>query len=477
MLEMKRLKFFILGVIFFYTGSINGQETILTLEECVLLAIEKNISIKQSELELETAEIDKSDAIGNFFPSLNIQTNHSWNVGLNQNITTGLLENLTTQYTSMGANLGVSIYRGLTNIKQLHRANLSLLAKQYQLDNMKDDIILFVANSYLQVMFNREILEVQKIQLDITKKDLERTKNLVDAGVRIKSDLLEIEANLASQEQSLILAENNLRITKINLAQVLLITDYENFDVAKEDFEVPFSEILIENPKDIFEKALSFRNDIKLAMTNVEIAENDIKLAKSSLQPSLAAFYGYSSRISYSDRLKGTGNYNFVPIGFVSTTGDQVLTSIEERETAGPLPVFDQIDLNEGHNFGVQLSIPVFNGNSARNNVERSRVNLERFKNQFEQTKLDLENTINQAYNDTKGAYKLYEASQRTVEAREKAYNDSFGRFEAGVLNSFDFVQIKQRYETAVSDLVRAKFDYIFKLKVLEFYFGIPIEI
>ena len=222
MLEMKRLKFFILGFIFFYTGSINGQEIILTLEECVLLAIEKNISIKQSELELETAEIDKSDAIGNFFPSLNIQTNHSWNVGLNQNITTGLLENLTTQYTSMGANLGVSIYRGLTNIKQLHRANLSLLAKQYQLDNMKDDIILFVANSYLQVMFNREILEVQKIQLDITKKDLERTKNLVDAGVRIKSDLLEIEANLASQEQSLILAENNLRITKINLGQLAL---------------------------------------------------------------------------------------------------------------------------------------------------------------------------------------------------------------------------------------------------------------
>ena len=95
----------------------------------------------------------------------------------------------------------------------------------------------------------------------------------------------------------------------------------------------------------------------------------------------------------------------------------------------------------------------------------------------FEQTKLDLENTINQAYNDTKGAYKLYQASQRTVQAREKAYDDSFGRFEAGVLNSFDFVQIKQRYETAVSDLVRAKFDYIFKLKVLEFYFGIPIEI
>ena len=149
-------------------------------------------------------------------------------------ITTGILENLTTQYTSMGANVGVSIYRGLSNINQLHRANLSLLARQYQLDDIKDDILLFVANSYLQVMFNREILEVQKTQLEITKKDLIRTKNLVDAGVRIKSDLLEIEANLASQEQSVISAENNLRLTKINLAQVLLITDYENVGVPVE---------------------------------------------------------------------------------------------------------------------------------------------------------------------------------------------------------------------------------------------------
>ena len=105
-----------------------------------------------------------------FFPSINIQTNHSWNVGLNQNITTGILENLTTQYTSMGANVGVSIYRVLSNINQLHRANLSLLARQYQLDDIKDDILLFVANSYLQVMFNREILEVQKTQLKSQKK-------------------------------------------------------------------------------------------------------------------------------------------------------------------------------------------------------------------------------------------------------------------------------------------------------------------
>ena len=133
------------------------------------------------------------------------------------------------------------------------------------------------------------------------------------------------------------------------------------------------------------------------------------------------------------------------------------------------------MDNNEGHNFGVRLSIPIFNGNSIRNNVKRSRVNLLRSENQFEQEKLNLESSINQAYNSALGAYKFYEAAKKTVLARERTYQDAINRFDAGVMNSYDFNQITERYNNATSDLVRAKFDYIFKLKVLEFYFGIPI--
>ncbi|MFQ3335243.1 MAG: outer membrane protein [Candidatus Arcticimaribacter sp.] len=469
------LKITFTALIFCVSFYMQGQT--LTLQECVELALEKNITIKQSELDIANAELDKSNAFWNFLPNINAQTSHSWNIGLNQNITTGLLENLTTQFSSLGVNMGVDIYNGLQNVKRLHRANLAIIAQQYNLADITDDTALLVANSYLQVMFNREQLGVQESQFAVSLKELERTKILIEAGVLTTRDIFELDATIASQQQSVVQAQNNLRLTKINLAQLLLITDYENFDIAVEAFDVPFPQILDETPKAIFEKALSDRNDIKLSLTNLEISKTDVEIAKTSLQPSLSAFYSYSTRISYSDRLTGTGVFNQFPIGTVAATGQEVVTQVEQRGVIGPSSFVDQLQMNDGHNFGIQLSIPILNGFSAKNNVKRSKVNLMRFENQFEQQKLGLESTVNQAYNDAKGAFNFYKAAQKTVIARNDAYQDATKRFDAGVMNSFEFTQIKQRYEASVSDELRAKFDYVFKLKVLEFYFGLKLEI
>ena len=468
-----KLKYYI--IIFGFANFTFSQT--LTLRECVEMAVEKNISVKQSALEIENANVDKSNAFGNFLPNFNAQSSHSWNIGLNQNITTGLLENVTTQFSSLGGSISVDIYNGLQNINQLHRANLNILAKQYQLDNMIDDIKLLVANSYLQVMFNQEILTTQKSQLIIAKEQLKRTISLIDAGVLPVGDVFELEANLASQEQSIIQAENNYVLSKISLAQLLQISDYKNFNVVIEDLDIPFSTILDNSPKSIFEKALTLRNDIKLGVVNIEIAEKDIELAKGSLQPSLRGFYSYSNRVGYSDRLIGDGTFSDVPIGTVLSSGETVVRPIENTEIVPALSLSDQLRFNEGQNYGLSLNIPIFNGFSSRNSVKRAKINLERSKNSLDQQKLDLESTINQAYNDTRGAYKFYEASQKTVKSRKIAFDNTQNRFRAGAMNSFDYVQAKQRYEQSLSDLIRAKFDYIFKLKVVEFYFGIPLEI
>lgn len=454
---------------------LTAQSKAYTLEECVLIALDKNISIKQSELEIESAAIDKADAIGGFLPRVNAQSQHIWNSGLSQNITNGLIENLTTQFSSFGGNVGVTLFNGKQNINQLSRANLNLIARQYQLEDMKDDISLFVANAYLQVMFNRELEQVQRFQLEITKEDLERTKVRIEAGVLTQADIFDIEANLASQEQALVQAGNNYRLSLISLAQLLLITDYENFEIAKEDFDIPFSEILLQNPKNIYEKALANRNDIKLGVANIEVAKKDIDLAKGALMPSLTAFYNYNTRISYSDRSIQTGNLVESPIGIVKGTGQSVVTQFSEREIVKPLSFATQFGQNDGHSYGVSLNIPIFNGSSVKNNIKRRELNLKRIENQFEQTKLDLENTVNQAYLNTQGAMKFYEAAEKTLKAREQAFQIAQNRFEAGVMNSFDFIQAKQRFQISASDIVRAKFDYIFKLKILEFYFGLEL--
>lgn len=466
------------NLIFCFSSLIlNAQVKKYTLLECVNIALEKNISIQQTEFDLEGADIDRGDAIGNFLPRINAQSQHIWNNGLSQNITNGLIENLTTQFSSFGGNLGVTLFSGKQNINQLARANLNIISRQYQLEDMKDDISLFVANSYLQVMFNKEFEQVQRYQLEIAKQELERTQLRISAGVQTEAEIFEIEANLASQEQALVQSENATRLSLISLAQSLLITDYENFDIADVNFDVPLSQILLEKPKKIFEKSLTLRNDIKVAATNIEIAKTDIDLAKGALLPTLSAFYNYNTRISYSDRFIETGNFIETPIGVVKENGSLVVSQFPERAITDPLSFGDQFRQNDGHSYGLALNIPIFNGLSIKNNIKRRKLNLKRSETQFEQTKLDLENTINQAYNNAEGAFKFYEASEKTLKARKEAYFIAEKQFEAGVLNSYDFIQIKQRYDIAASDNVRAKYDYIFKLKVLEFYFGVEIAI
>jgi outer membrane protein len=460
-----------------FTFALSAQVREYTLQECVAIALEKNINIKQSEIDLEGADIDKTDAFGSFLPRVNAQTQHIWNNGLSQNITNGLIENLTTQFSSFGGNVGVTLFNGRQNVNQLARANLNIIARQYQLEDMKDDISLFVANAYLQVMFNREFEQVQIYQLELAKQELERTQLRINAGVLTQAEIYEIEANLASQEQALVQAENTYRLSRISLAQLLLITDYENFDIAKEDYDVPLSHILMEDPKNIYETALTLRNDIKLGATNIEIAKKDIELAKGALMPTLSAFYNYNTRISYSDRFIESGNLIETPIGVVKQSGALVVREIPDREIAEPLSFGDQFRQNDGHSYGLSLNIPIFNGNAAKNNIKRRKLNLKRFENTFEQSKLDLENTINQAYNDAQGSLKFFEASRKTLKAREEAYLIAEQRFEAGVMNSYDYIQAKQRYQIAASDTVRAKYDYIFKLKILEFYFGLTITI
>ncbi len=467
-------------MLIFSIGIMSAQNKKWTLQECVDYALEHNITIQQSELDFKDAEVNKLDAKGNFLPSINAQASHSWNIGLNQNVTTGILENLTTMFTSGGVSANVDIYNGLQNVNRLRRANLALLASQYRLDNMKDDISLAIANGYLQILFNRENLAVANAQYAVTEQDLKRTKELVESGVVPKGDLLEIEATAATQQQQIVNAENGLRLSRIALAQLLLINDYENFDVANEEFDVQPSDILNNSPREIFSKAVTQRNDIKLAEANVELAQTDIELAKGALYPRLSGFYNYNTRASYQDIIGGfelDPNNPTRQIGTVEGTGQSVIAPNTRPVVEAMDPFLYQLGVNDGHSFGVALSVPILNGFSARNSVKRNRINLERSKLQLEQGKLDLENTINQAWNDATAAIKAHEAAQKTLDARQLARDYSKDRFDVGLMNAFDFSQAQSRVENAQAEVIRTKYDYIFRIKVLEFYFGLPIEL
>lgn len=474
----KRITLFFLTIL----GSLSyGQKQVYSLQECLTIANENNIAIKQAILDLENAELLKEQARGSFLPNINTQLNHSWNIGLNQDITKGILRNVTTQFSSAGLSANNTIYNGGRKFLELYRTNLGILSQQYQLDNIRENINVFVANAYLQVMLNKELYEVSQLQLELSENELDRTRNLIDAGILVASEIYEIEANIASLEQSIIEAENNLRLSKISLAQLLLITDYENFDISDEDFVVPFSEILEKNPKEIYNTAVEKRASIKLSKTNVDLASSTLEISKKALLPTLNAFYGYNSRISYSDtELRvPTGNIIEQPIGIVKETGQSVVANIPETQEQifGPKPFFEQWNLNEGHNFGLSLSIPILNGKTAKNAIRRNYISLEKAQKQFEQDKLDFENTINQAYNTALGSYNVHVASLKTEVSRKNAFEVAQNRYNAGVLNSYELIQAQRQFEIASSDVIRAKYNYIFQLKVLELYFGLPLNL
>ena len=436
--EIKNNKSILIFLLFFSFSSFAQEK--LSLKDCIDRAIEKNISIKNSSLDLLNSTENKKTAIGNFVPSFNINGNHSWNTGLTQNITTGILENQTTENSSMNMSVAVDIFNGLANIRRLHRANLDLLAKKYQLEDMKEDISLLVANSYLQILFNKEQLDVQKSQLKISQEELRNAKEKFNNGVIPEGNLFEIEANLALSEQNVIMAENGYQLSKLSLSQLLMFGDSDNFDIADDNYEIPQTDILNKDAKEILEEAMKNRNDIKLAETNLEIAIKDQQISKSALLPSASAYYSYNSRVIMD----------------------------------APTSLKSQFDLNAGESIGLQLNIPIINGWSSRAGIKKSKLNVLRSKNLLDQTKMDLENTIYQALNDAKGAIKSYEAAKKSEIARKTAYEYAKERFENGALNTINYFQAQQLFETAQSELIKAKYDYIFKIKVLEFYFGIP---
>jgi outer membrane protein len=470
-MKINKYNSLVFALLFGFGLSSQAQTKQWTLEECVRYALENNITIKLTELDVQNAVIDKKGALGSYLPTVNGSASHSWN-------TTGLLRNQTTKYSSVGINAGIDIYKGLQNQNTYRRAKLSIIASQYQLVKMQEDISLNVASAFLQILSNKEDLKVKKEQLAIDEKRYARSEEMVNAGTIPRGDLFDLKATVATDKQNITVSENNLLISKLSLAQLLQLKEFADFDVADDTEVKDENNIMAQTPIDIYNKAKETRTELKLAQTNLEIAEKNVAIARGAYQPTLSGFYSFTTRASYSDVVTGVTPNLTNPtsqIGFVEGTNQAVLENNFTPILGAPQPIFDQFSDNKGHSFGLQLSVPIFNGFSVKNNVERSKVNLEKSKIDLEQKSLELLRNVYTAFTDAKGALNTYESSTITLEARQQAYNYAKEKYDVGLMNSFDFTQAQTLLTNAQSDVIRTKYDYMFKIKILEFYFGIPI--
>lgn len=449
-----------------------------TLQECVQYAVKNNIDIKQADLSTEVAKLDKKDALGSFLPSLNASASNSWNTGLTQNITTGVLQTQTTRNSSYGISSGVTLFDGWANVYRLQRAKMSILAREYNSELIEDNILLNVANSYLNVLFNKENLKRLETQHVQTKAQIDLTSQLVEAGSLPRGDLLEIVATYANEEQQIIAATNNIINSRIALAQILNFENYTNFDVQDPNLSTPNGFVLDQAVADIYENARSKRFEVKIAEQNTLLAEQDYKIAKAAVLPRLSAFFNYNTRES------GQGNFNSFldpdaptrQIGIVEGTNQSVVAPNFTSTIGNADPFFDQLSRNDGISYGLSLSVPIFNGWSVSNNIARSKINVENSKLTEDQAKLTLKRNIYQAYNDANGSKAAYESAVTALEAREQAFEYARERYNVGLMNAFDFNQAQTAFTNAQSSLLSNKYDYIFKLKILELFNGIAPE-
>ncbi|MDO7172904.1 TolC family protein [Mariniflexile sp. AS56] len=450
----------LLVVVFLVSLSSFSQNKKWTLQECVDYALENNITVKQSELDTDIAEENITSAIGNFLPSVNGSTSGNFNFGsyIGQD---GSRISSNTFGSSLSVNAGVTIFNGFRNTNLYKQAKLGLESSKVQLQKLKDDISLFVVNSYLNALLNKENYKIAEEQYKVTQQQVERITVLFNEGSQPKSALLDVEAQLASNKEQLINAQNSIDLALLNLAQLLQIS-HRGFDVEEVTFNLSSVELLYNDTDQIFNKALGDRPEIRAAEINIENSELDIEMAKSAFYPSVSLGAGlgtsYQHTLGEKDRRTivdpNTGTISSIPNGFGT-----------------------QFNNNLGYNVGVSISVPIFNGNRTRASVNRAIISSKRTAYGLEQAKQDLRSTIENAYLDARAALNQYQASNASLVAQEEAFRTAKESYSQGVTTSFEFEQVRNRLISAQSTLANSKYNFVFKSKLLEFYYGIPITL
>ncbi|WP_369048866.1 TolC family protein [Tenacibaculum sp. UWU-22] len=411
------------------------------LEQCVNYALKNNITVKQNKLNVQLAEKDIEIAKGNFLPSLSGSTSPGLNFGssIGQNGSRISTDNFRSGFS---LNSNTTLYNGNRNKNTLKQSKLSVEGSKIDLAQVEDNISLQIVNTYLNVLFAKENLAVAKMQAEVSKKQVERAKIQYNAGTIPKGGLLNAESTSSNDLQKIVTQENALNLALLQLTQLLQIPS-EGFDVKAMDVSDPSVELLYSNSNTIYQKALDIRPEIKRADLNVENANLNIELSKGAYYPTLSFSAGAGSSYQY--------------IFNKSLIND---------------PYFTQLNNNLGYNLGLSLNVPIFNRFQTKNNVAKSKINKEISEFRLENTKLQLQQTIEQAFLDVKSAAKTYEAAQVSLTAQKEAFKNAQASYDYGSMTQFDFDQVRNRLANAKSEMIRAKYDYIFKTKVLKFYSG-----
>ncbi|MBL7965634.1 MAG: TolC family protein [Prolixibacteraceae bacterium] len=445
---MKRVYSLITAVVLLVVfTSAQGQQT-WSLQKCIDYALQNNIQIKQQALNSEYYNNQLSQAKSNRLPNLNAGFQNNMSFGRTIGPDNTYLD-INSNSTSGSLSTNVTVWNGFTLKNSIKMAEMDLRASLEEMQKAKDDIMLNIAASYLEILFADELVIVAEDLVKITQLQLDRTGKLVEAGSLAKGSLLEIEAQYAREELSVVNAQNRLQLAYLALYQLLELPSTESFKIEKPTLPEIGANLTLLNSMDVFKNAVGLRPAVKGAEFKLESARKQLEIAKGNLMPSLSF---------------GGNYYNFYNNKYTDRTGSKLVFG-------------DQMKSNERYGFGVTLNVPIFNRFQAKNGVSNAQIQVENNELQLQNTKNALRKEIEQAYTNALAAFKRYVANQKTVVSSKEAFRYTEEKFNVGMINSVEYNQSKNNLSKAQSDLLQAKYEYIFRTKILDFYNGQTIEL
>lgn len=422
------------------------------------------------------AEINEDQSKLAFLPTLNLNGGYYWNFGLTIDPITNTRQPGSRQTLGSTASSNWTLFNGGRNLYQLQQARMNAMAAMYQQMELANNVYLNIASSYLQILVNQQLLEVADGQLKASAQSFKRTEILFENGAISKDNYLQSLAQVRTDEGNKISAENALLLSKLMLYQMLqLDTPFEEFDILVPEVDLTAAAMAGYKREELLESAVEKQPSVQMATSNVSSANYGVKLAQSARVPSVAFSAqlnsNYVQGLPYFTEYYTLTTYTLVenPLtGSIDQVPQEINVPNPNSQTA--YTVANQLLDNRNQFLGVGVQIPLFNGGQTHSAVQRAKIQLDNALIDQTQAELNVRQTIERAYLDAKGALAIYEASKISAEASAEALENAEVNFETGTISAFDFSLSKNQFLAAKSREIQSKFDYLFKVKVLEFY-------
>jgi len=452
----------------------------LDLEQCIEIALENNLQLKRSIINEQLQGVGYTQALLQQTPTLNIFSNYGNNYGRSIDPTTNTFISNNSNFSGVSASSSMNIFSGFSIRNSIKRSRTLLEKSVFDLENTKNNVMLSVVRAYLNVLLNTDRLENAKFQVQSTQEQLNRTNKLVEAGSIPVTNKLNLEAQLAGDELGFIQQENNYRLTILQLKQLLLLETSKEIKIIKPNVELSPSTVIEADPDEIFNLAVSLLPEIKSAEKNAQSSLYDLRISKGSRYPSINISSSFSSNYSsFANREREFyDGFSMQPttIGYLTNNPLETVSSLSlVPNVVGSdkdFTVLEQWKDYLSKSLTISISIPIFNRYQTSANIKRAKLNKEIADIGVIEARNQVRQTIETSFNDALAASKSYSASVKQVRALEESFRIIKSQYNLGSVNFTEYQISNNNLVRATNDLLSSKYDYIFKLKVLDFYQG-----